>query len=393
MVAATAALFLYGTIASMLGTLLPDLSTHFHLTPRQNGGIAAVQALGLVLASIAAGPLIDGRGKKIGFIMGMMLIVVALFALPVSVGWKTVMVAMFVLGLGGGILVTAANNLVSDIGESKRASMLSFANMFFGLGALLTPMAAANLFHGNAVGLCYLVAALAVGVLLLEVSTPMPAAAPPHDFGLRRLLNLDGRPLLSLLSLFIFLYIASEVAFWNWLTKYLVSQGISRPVALNILAFGFAAGLLLGRLLSIRLLLRYSSVLISFVCPWFMVATIYWVLHSGSALMAGISVFCAGLVMGPIYPSAMGMVGDAFRQMTATYMGIVITWGWVGVVTSSWLIGMIAGNQDDRLGQALLLLPVFSATMILTNLALRPLLARARARNQMVYDAPAQHLT
>jgi hypothetical protein len=87
------------------------------------------------------------------------------------------------------------------------------------------------------------------------------------------------------------------------------------------------------------------------------------------------------------------MVGDAFRQMTATYMGIVITWGWVGVVTSSWLIGMIAGNHDDRLRGALLLLPVFSGAMVVTNLALRPLLARARSRNEMVYDAPAQHLT
>jgi fucose permease len=303
------------------------------------------------------------------------------------------MAAMFVLGMGGGVLVTAANNLVSDIGESKRAAMLSFANMFFGLGGLVTPMVAANLFHGKAVGLTYLLAALAVGVLFLHISTPMPGANLPQNFGIDRLLHLEGRPLLSLLSLFIFFYIACEVAFWNWLTKYLVSQGVSRPVALNILAFGFAAGLLLGRLLSSHLLLRYSAVSISFICSCFMIATIYWTLRSGNAVMAGVSVFCTGVAMGPVYPSAIGMVGDAFRQMTATYMGIVITWGWVGVVTSSWLIGMIAGDHDDRLGGALLLLPVFSGAMVVTNLALRPLLARARSRNEMVYDAPAQHLT
>src|SRR6516165_101331 len=119
MIAAIATLFLYGTIASMLGTLLPDLSTQFHLTPRQNGSIASVQALGLVLASIAAGPLIDSRGKKAGFLTGMVLIVMALFALPSSIGWRTIMGAMFVLGLGGGVIVTASNNLVSDMGESK----------------------------------------------------------------------------------------------------------------------------------------------------------------------------------------------------------------------------------------------------------------------------------
>src|SRR6266851_4820385 len=98
MIAAITALFLYGAIASMLGTLLPDLSAQFHMTAKQNGSIASMQALGLVLASIVAGPLIDSRGKKTGFLGGMALIVISLFALPNSVGWKTIMAAMFVLG-------------------------------------------------------------------------------------------------------------------------------------------------------------------------------------------------------------------------------------------------------------------------------------------------------
>ena len=41
-------ILLYGTTASMLGTLLPDLSTKYHLSPRQNGEIASLQALGLM---------------------------------------------------------------------------------------------------------------------------------------------------------------------------------------------------------------------------------------------------------------------------------------------------------------------------------------------------------
>ena len=393
MIAAITALFLYGTIASMLGTLLPGLSVQFHLTPKQNGGIASVQALGLVLASMVGGPLMDHRGKKIGFLAGMALIVIALFALPNSGGWKTITASMFILGIGGGTIVTAANTLVSDIGDAKRASMLSFANTFYGLGALLTPFIAASLFHGNAIRLSYLVAALAVAMLVLHANTPMPSPRPAQSSALFRTLGFEGRCLLFLLSLFIFLYVSCEVAFWNWLTRYLVSEGISRPVALNILAFGFGAGMLLGRLVSTRILLNYSAVSVSFVCSWLMVITTYWTLHTGNPLMAGVSVFCAGVAMGPVYPSVMGIVGDVFLQMTATCMGIVITAGWLGVVTSSWLIGLIAGNEEDHLGTALLLLPVFSAAMIALNLILRPLIAQARARNRIVYDAPAQHVT
>ena len=44
--AASLAIFIYGMIAAMLGTILPGLSQRFHLAPRQNGTIAFSQALG-----------------------------------------------------------------------------------------------------------------------------------------------------------------------------------------------------------------------------------------------------------------------------------------------------------------------------------------------------------
>jgi len=43
------AIFVYGMIAAMLGTILPDLSDRFCLTPSQNGAIAFAQALGLMI--------------------------------------------------------------------------------------------------------------------------------------------------------------------------------------------------------------------------------------------------------------------------------------------------------------------------------------------------------
>ena len=69
--AAIVAIFVYGMIAGMLGTILPDLSDRFHLTPTQNGSIAFAQALGLIIASVGVGPLLDSEGKKIGLILGL----------------------------------------------------------------------------------------------------------------------------------------------------------------------------------------------------------------------------------------------------------------------------------------------------------------------------------
>src|SRR5579871_6530285 len=147
-------------IAAMLGTILPELSERFHLTPSQNGTIAFAQALGLILASLAVGPLLDNEGKKAGLILGLALISIALYALPRSPGYRAIIVLLFMLGVGGGIVVTGANALVSDVSEAHRATALNLVNLFFGLGGLFTPFVSANLLGRNWVRLCYTVATL-----------------------------------------------------------------------------------------------------------------------------------------------------------------------------------------------------------------------------------------
>src|SRR5579864_8675658 len=138
------AIVIYGMIAAMLGTILPDLSDRFHLSPSQNGTIAFAQALGLIIASLSVGPLLDNEGKKVGLILGLAFISLALLALPRSPGFRSILLLLFLLGLGGGIVVTAANSLVSDVSETHRAAALNLINLFFGLGALTTPFISAN---------------------------------------------------------------------------------------------------------------------------------------------------------------------------------------------------------------------------------------------------------
>lgn len=367
MAVAIVVLFLYGMMASMLGTLMPG----FHLTPSQNGAIALAQALGLMIASILAGPLIDNRGKRAGLMIGLVLIILSLVGLPMASGWHTVMALMFLFGLGGGTIVTGSNTLVSDLGEEKRGSMLNFAHLFFGLGGLLTPLIAANLLNGNAAHLCYLVTALAVFTLVFDLSTAMPA--PTHERGFRwaEVGALPGKPVLFLLSLFVFLYVACEVGFWNWLPKELIAQGIDKNTALNILSLGFALGMIGGRLLASRILLRFRASTVSLVCAALMIGTTWWSLVSTHAGVAWMAVFLAGVAMGPVFPSAMAMTGDAFPKMTATCIGVVVTAGWVGTAVSSWVIGALAGNDDHRLPKALLLIPAFAVLMVLTGLMLR----------------------
>ncbi len=374
-VAAILAILVYGMIASMLGTLLPS----FQLTPEQGGNVALAQALGLIIASVAVGPLIDSKGKKVALLLGLAMAVAALALLPSSGGRpEMTMYLMFLLGLGGGAIVTGANALAGDVNEARRASTLNLLNLFFGLGGLLTPLIAGRLLSGDAASLCYLVAALTGLTLLVLTATGMPAPTGERGFKFSEVGVIVGSPALYLLALLLFLYVACEVGVWNWLAKHLIARGVPESQALTILSLGFALGILVGRVAVSRVLIKVPAVNVTLGAAVLMAVTTYLALQTSDPTVAWVAVFCAGLAMAPVFPTTLAMTADAFLRAKATAMGIVITCGWIGLAVSSKIIGTIAGGDDKRLGTALLVLPAFSAAMVVVNLTLRPVLNATR---------------
>jgi fucose permease len=285
------------------------------------------------------------------------------------------MVYLFLLGLGGGIIVTAANALVSDISDTRRATTLNLLNLFFGLGGLATPFLSANLLKRNSVRLCYTVAVLTGITLAIHILTPMPPPSGARSFVFADVGPVLGRPVLFLLAFFLFLYVACEVGVWNWLTQHLIAQGIPESRALNILSLGFALGLLIGRVAVSPILISVPAPLVTMVAAILMTVTTYLMLRTTDAKVAGVLVFLAGVAMAPVFPTTLAMVGDAFPRMTGTAMGVVITTGWCGLAVSSRIIGAIGGGDPKRLKKALLLIPAASAIMVVVAVAIRPMLA------------------
>jgi len=145
-----------------------------------------------------------------------------------------------------------------------------------------------------------------------------------------------------------------------------------REQALRILSLGFAFGLLTSRIAASWLLNRVTAANVAIGGSVLMALSTLWVLLAGgNPIVIAAAVFCTGFAMGPVYPTTLGMVGDAFPRSTGTAMGLVITCGWIGLAVSSRLIGAIAGPDESRLGVALFLFPIFSTLMIGITLMMR----------------------
>jgi fucose permease len=367
--AAILSILVYGIVAATWGTLNSTLG----FNDAQNGTIALAQAIGLVIASVSVGPLIDTKGKKTALLLGLGLICASLYALPFTgKDYGLVIICLAVLGFGGGILVTGANALASDVSPSRRGSTLNLLNLFFGLGGLMTPFITANVLRNDAIKMCSVAAVLSTIALIVNAVTPMPRPTGERGFKTSELRLLVGRPVLWVLALFLFLYVACEVGVWNWLTKYLIAQGIDETRARNILSLGFALGLMIGRVVVSRILIKISSATVTLFASILMAITTFVMLQTADPTLAWVAVFCAGMAMAPVFPTTLAMVGDAFPRMTATAMGIVITCGWIGLAVSSSIIGSIADSSS--LKAALFILPLFSVAMVIVNLALRPML-------------------
>jgi fucose permease len=365
---ATLAIFVYGLIAPILGALLPT----YGLNPDQQGTIATLQALGLVVASLSAGPFIDVKGNKAALISGLALIALSLTAAPIAGGYAGLSIVYFVLGVGGGIVVTGANSLVGAVEPGRRGSALNFLNLFFGLGGIITTFVASE--RMNPAVVCYCIAALTAFTLIVNAATKMPSPSGESSFHISEVPVLFSRPALMLLSFFLFLYVACEVGVWNWLKVYLMTVNFDERTAGHVVSYGFAFGILVGRVIVTRVLRTIPALTVTLVSSILMAATTYAMLLLGSTTAITLAVFCAGLSMAPVFPTALAVVGDTFSRGAATAMGIAITCGWIGLAVSSKIIGALAQGQNYR--RALMLLPFFSVIMVLTNLVLRGVLRR-----------------
>ena len=371
-VAAVLAIFVYGMIASMLGTILPDFSKKFKMSPKQNGNVAMSQAIGLMIGSFFVGPLMDVQGVKTGLLLGLILVAVAIFGLRGAGGYSAVAGLMMLLGVGGGAVVVGANGLPPAIKMEalSTAGVFNVLNLFFGLGGLVTPLLAARLFQNNSQKLLVFAGGIIIAAAAIAGITEMPPPSGKVAFDPSQVGSLLGNTTLILLALTLFVYVAAEVGVWNWLVRHLIAQGLPEAKALTILSLGFALGLLLGRVAVSPILTGVSPERVLSGAALLMVITTYLMLQSSNPGTAQILVFLAGIAMAPVFPTTLAIVSARFPDMAATATGIAVTAGWAGLVTSSPIIGSIAGDDPKGLKKALLLLPAASLIMLLVSFGL-----------------------
>ena len=255
---ASLGMFTYASSVVATPIVLLRVAAELDFGLAEGGGIEAVRAGFLLSILIASGFAAARFGKRRSLAVGGLVLAAGLAAYAVAPSYVVILLAVVLVGLGGGILEALLNPLVQDAHPEDSGRYLNIVNAFFSIGILVSVLVIGEgLTRG--VSWRFMVGGLAVlaavtGVLFAVIAGPRSPAAARGGSGAvpvwthaRRFLT-DRR--FWLLSVAMFCGGGAEGAFTFWSASYVQLDlgALARGGAMATASF--AAGMVTGRLAS-----------------------------------------------------------------------------------------------------------------------------------------------
>ncbi|PPJ61065.1 hypothetical protein CBER1_07419 [Cercospora berteroae] len=277
---------------------------------------------------------------------------IAAFSAGLNPPYPLLVVIFMLAGLGNGIADASWN---SWIGSMPRGNgLMGLLHGFYGIGAACSPALAAVLLERA--GLKWMMFYRLLGVVsLLELFVVSMAfwgagskaaksgAGEPHA----SIFQTFGYSSTWIISLFVFLYAATEISLADWISSYLIDvRNFGRPTG-NSLTAGYWIGLTLGRVvvgfLASRMDWGKATVMGCSILCYF--ACFFFVLVSNTGLCA-LGIAMIGFFLGPLFPEAVVMQARLLpKQMQLAAIGFAVAFGSAGGSVGPFLVGIAADQQ------------------------------------------------
>jgi fucose permease len=350
------AAFVFGMVLALLGSLKLSLSKRLHLGEGRIGVLLSAFNFALMPMMLLTGLLIDRYGVRWVLIGASCMTAVAVVSLGVNPTYRRAVVGVLLAGLGSAGLSTASIVLMPKAFYSMReaSAAQNLGNVFFALGALVTPVLTDLLLRTFEFRRCVAVIATLclVPALLASITDRAALELTPAHANLDRLF-VDKA--LWLAAVVFFLYAPLEAAVNVWTTTYLTDLGQSERKAAWVLT-GFWAAFLASRLVAALALHHWPGLgrgwdFVLLVLPALLVAVVLGNLAgTASGAAAGRGTLLLGFLLGPIFPT---LVGALFQRLNdekvygfGTAYGALFAVGSLGSLVLAPLIGARATRRS-----------------------------------------------
>ena len=413
-----AALGMFSYAASVAATpiILVQMSQDLSFSLAEGGGIEAVRAVFLLAILIGSGAAAARIGTQNTLAFGGILLAAGLAAYALAPSYVVVLVAIVLVGLGGGVLEALLNPLVQDAHPGDSGRYLNFVNAFFSAGVLVSVLVVGDLLTR---GVSWRILLAGVGVLSLatgllfavmhrvgsagaasnEAAASAAAGESPADAASTaageqtagatsaaegEVLSDRARTMWShtaeiakdrdfwLFSIAMFCGGGAEGAFTFWSASYIQLHFNTLARAGAIGTAVFAAGMVVGRMGSGRFV-RQSGIrrlIIGSAIVGVVASLGAWAVQSVLAFY--LVVFAAGLSIACFWPSIQSYAASVMDVDSTTLFILLSCFGIPGFGLTSWMMGLIAEGYGLR--TSLLLIPVLLALLsVVMILSRKPL--------------------
>ena len=365
------AALVFGMCLALLGSLKLALAKRLNLGEGRIGFLLSALNGAIIPLMLLAGLLIDALGAKTIVIMGSLTTALAVGGLGLRPSYGRAFGSLLLAGLGSAGLGTAALVLMprAFFGMDQMASAsLNLGCVFIALGALITPVLSDVLVR-------MLEFRRAAGVLAMLCLAPALAAALTPAEQLH--VGVPAPDLLAVLTdgnlwfvgLVFFFYAPLEASVSVWATTYLTDLGQGERGAAWVLS-AFWGAFLASRLLT-ALLLRWAAS--PWMEPWLIIvasllaaAVVGNMIGTGHRAAARLSLVALGFLLGPIFPTLVGLAFQIAPTAPGAAYGVVFALGSVGGLVMAPLVGARARRTGV---QSALYIPMMLA-LALTAVAL-----------------------
>jgi len=361
--AAYSGMFGFGIVMALLGAILPLISQRLQFDLAHAGNLFLAMNGAMLVTTVAIGPLLDRFGMKAAFVVAPLFVAGALILIAGIATFSGLVLAVALLGAGGGALNQATNTLIADLHDdpNRKNAALNLLGVFFGFGALFIPFTI-----GAVLGVLSLSNILLLGAALSLVPVTavwmgFPAARQGEGVPIRLVLRFGRQPLVMVFALLLFCESGNEFLLGGYVTTFLTRNLGASVAAASYLLAAYWGALMIGRVILSRVLLRASGGALILASALSAAASIGLLLLAPTLPVAAIAIVLLGFSIAAIFPTTLGLAGTRYPSHSGTVFSILIGVALSGGMTMPWLAGQLAGSYGVSAG---LLLAIVSALAI-----------------------------
>ncbi len=387
-IVAYVAFVLTGVSASVGAVVLPAQIVDYAVDRRTLGITFFTFSAGFFLAGATTGWLMGRLGTRLALIVGSVAYVAGAMAMAARPSFVALVVVQLLAGYGTGIVESVLQAYLA--GLPSQTARLNLLHAFFGVGALIGPLAATwVLDHTEWTVVWLLLGLLAVPVGVAYAATfPSRSDAPRADsddalgapetpISGTRLIGATARETgVVLAAVFLTVYVGLEMSLGNWGVDYLVRHHDLSTTLAGGSVSGYWLGLTIGRFVisPTAARLRWTVARMTAVCLTGVVACGALVSVTPVGVGATVGFALLGFFLGPLFPTAVAVVPELTSpRLVPSAVGLLNAVSVIGGSALPWL----AGTIGDAVG-IWTLLPFATALAVVQLVLWRAVVRRMR---------------